>query len=74
MVLVCIHSGDPEYFDHGVKAGIIPNDNGPIYFFILQINFRYPDPDAEAGGRHWGQPRGSTLDTQESWGGMQKQT
>ncbi|MDA0998794.1 MAG: phosphonoacetate hydrolase [Proteobacteria bacterium] len=25
VVVVCIDGGDPEYFDHGVKAGIIPN-------------------------------------------------
>ena len=32
MVLVCIDGGDPEYFDHDVKAGIIPNNDGPIDF------------------------------------------
>ncbi len=25
VVVVCIDGGDPEYFEHGIKAGIIPN-------------------------------------------------
>jgi len=32
VVVVCINGGDQEYFDHGVKAGIIPNNDGPIDF------------------------------------------
>ena len=25
VVVVCIDGGDPEYFEHGLEAGIIPN-------------------------------------------------